>query len=131
MKVIAIETVFIFILSMLAATVLIIFFSNIKDAIFNFFKEKNQLESFELEIIIKEKFSKNYLLELASLCTQKAENSKLDINVYVCFYLKSNKNFEEIMIENFDKINIENFDAEKNYLLIVYNKKEKTIYFIN
>lgn len=131
MKVIAIETVFIFILSMIAAIVFIIFFFNIKDAIHSFSEEKRQLESFEVEIISKENFSTNYLIELANLCAQKAENSELDISIYTCFYLKSTRNFQGITINNFNKINIENFDREKNYLLIIYNKEKKIVYFIN
>lgn len=130
MKIIAIETMFIFILSMIATIIFILFFFNLKNIIFNFFQEKQPKENFEIEIIEKEKFSKDYLLELSNLCIEKSNKSNLKLEMFVCFYLKSKKNFENIEIsESF--INTENFDPANNYLLIAYNKKEKIIYLLN
>ncbi|MEM5843534.1 MAG: hypothetical protein QXP52_01845 [Candidatus Aenigmatarchaeota archaeon] len=133
MKVLAVETVFIFIISMIAALVVISFFIDIKNLIINFFSEKQPKEEFEIEIIEKKSFSENLVKEFIMMCIQKSGDSKLNKKIFPCYYLKSSEPFQNINnleIQNV-RINRDNFDDSKNTMLIAYDKTNKFVYILN
>lgn len=137
MKAIAVEIIFIFILSMIGAIIFLLFFTEIRSGILNLFKEKPIREDFEIEIIEKDEFNQKFLLELLVFCTEKANNSKLKIRFFPCYYLISKKTFENIKLEDVEEIrnikyiDVTRFNSSKNYLLIIYEKKNQIAYFLN
>lgn len=136
MRLVAIEIVFIFILSLIATIVFLIFFSDIRNFILNLFREEQQIEEFEIEIISRENFSQHLLLELTLMCVEKASKSKLRIENFTCYYLFSEQKFENVQFNDEIKINdvlldFKLFDIRKKNVLIVYNKKINKVYFIN
>lgn len=131
MKLIAVETVFIFLLGMIATITFIIFFSDVKNLIFNLFKNEKIGDEFEIEIIRRESFSENFLKELISLCKEKSIRSKLKMSKFACFYLISLKGFENIDTSSLIEVDTAFFDKSKESLLIVFDKKLNKTYLLN
>lgn len=139
MKTLAIETVFVFLLSLLGFIVFVMFFSDIRDIILTRFFKKPQEEEFEIEIISKANISKKFFTEILSLCVEKANVSSLRLEIFPCYYIFSEKKFENINLEEIInlyknmniRVNTSLFNVSKNYAIILFEKKTNKIYILN
>ncbi len=137
MKCLAIETIFKFLISMIAVIVTISIFITFKDNIINFFVPKKLEKYYEIEILELKSENQKIFDSLLEICAQKSFNSSIPIPCYYV-YREKNKDFsflsfpETIEINGIGfYINISDFNSNKNNLLIISDFNKKIIYIKN
>ncbi|MEM5830496.1 MAG: hypothetical protein QXL82_03230 [Candidatus Aenigmatarchaeota archaeon] len=140
MKLIAINVIFVMIVSMIATIVILMIYLAIQSYTIAFFEEKNKSMSFkEITIYFREEISEKVFREFINSCIMEStENYKCKNNYTTCYYIVVNKNFQNIQIPNYIEyknfsyfINSSLFNKSKNNALIIFNCKNKEIIIIN
>lgn len=131
---IAIDILFKFIISMIAAIVLIYTFLSIKTQVNNFFFENKIVKnSYEIEVLQVDEIDEKFVKTIAEVCLENINKSKR----FVCYYLRAKNKFD-LKINSYNDeymgktylVDFSSFDPSKNNSLVLVEKVDANVNYV-
>jgi hypothetical protein len=131
---ITIDILFKFIISMIAAIVVIYIFLNMKTQIINFFIENKIIKSYyEIRIFQIDEIDEKFIKTISEVCLEDANETKK----FVCCYLRASNRFNLKINSYSDEykgktylVDFSNFDPSKNNSLVLVERVNANVDYV-